>query len=262
MAGTPKSSASTSYWTATRHPCACALFVLPLLVFYEAGLYILGPASIDDMRNGADAWLRGILQHIGISPLYGAPILLLGVLLAWSLWRRADRPDDYLGLWVGMVVESALAALGLLCLSQMLFPLLQMVGNLLETPTVRLVNLSTGPTTAPHFAWDQVVGYVGAGIYEETLFRLLLFSAAASLLLLLDMPRWLGLSLAALVSALAFAGAHNLGPHGESFQLVVFLFRTCAGLYFTWVYHVRGFGISVGAHASYDVLVGILLRSA
>ena len=262
MAGKATSSTSMSYWTATRHPWACALFVLPLLIFYEAGLYILGPASMDDMRNGADAWLRGILQQIGISPLYGAPFLLLAVLLAWSLWRRADRPSDYLGLWLGMVVESALCALGLLCLSQMLFPLLQHVGNLLETPTARLVTLSTTPTNAPQLAWDQVVGYVGAGIYEETLFRLVLFSAIAALLLALDLPRWLGLLAAALVSALAFAGAHNLGAHGEPFQLVVFLFRTCAGLYFTLVYHTRGFGIAVGAHASYDVLVGVLIRSA
>lgn len=259
--------APSSYWTATRHPFACTVFVLPLLVFYEAGLYILGAASIEDMRNGADAWLRGVLQQIGVSPLYGAPILLFGVLLAWSFWRRADRPHDYLGLWIGMVVESAICALGLLCLSQLLFPVLQLVGNLLETPTARLVSLATGAASAPrpatpHVAWDQIVGYVGAGIYEEALFRLLLFSAMAALLSLLDIRRSLGLALAALVSALAFAGAHNLGPQGEPFQLVIFLFRTCAGLYFAWIYQARGFGISVGAHASYDVLVGLVLRNA
>ncbi|MCI0682123.1 MAG: CPBP family intramembrane metalloprotease [Gemmataceae bacterium] len=254
--------AAPSYWTATRHPWAGAVFVLPLLVFYEAGLYILGPAPAEDMRNGADAWLRGILQQIGISPLYGAPVLLLGVLLTWSLWRRADRPRDYLGVWIGMVVESVIGALGLLCLSQLLFPLLQLVGNLLETPTVRLVHLATGSAPAPSLAWDQAVGYVGAGIYEETLFRLLFFSGILALLLLIDLPRWLALTIAALVSSLAFAGAHNLGPHGEPFQMVIFLFRTCAGLYFTWVYHVRGFGIAVGAHASYDVMVGLLLRNA
>jgi len=251
---------SKGYWSATRHPFACALFVLPLLIFYEAGLYFLGPASMDEARNGADAWLRGILQQIGISPLYGAPVLLLGVLLVWSIWRGTDHPDDYLGVCVGMTVESVLCALGLLCLSQFLFPLLQMLGNVLETPTVRLVTLSTSPAATPRVAWEQIVGFVGAGIYEETLFRLLLYSGLAALLLLLDMPRWFGLSAAALASALAFAGAHNLGPHGEPFQMVVFLFRTCAGIYFTWVYHVRGFGIAVGAHASYDVLVGVVLR--
>ncbi len=250
-----------SYWTATRHPWACVLFVLPLLVFYEAGLYLLGPTPPEDLRNGADAWLRGILQRVGISPLYGAPLLLLGVLLIWSVWRRADRPRDYLGLWLGMIVESAVCALGLLCLSQILFPLLQSVGKLIDTPAVRLTSLGAGRASAPEFAWEQLIGYVGAGIYEETLFRLLVFAGVAWCLQLLALPRLLGLLVAALISALAFAGAHNFGPLGEPFQLVIFLFRTCAGLYFTWIYHVRGFGIAVGAHASYDVLVGMLMRS-
>jgi membrane protease YdiL (CAAX protease family) len=255
MRGTP-----TSYLAATRHPWACVLFVLPLLVFYEAGLYALGAAPPADMRSGADAWLRGILQRVGISPLYGAPVLLLAVLLIWSFWRRGDRPRDFLGVWIGMIVESAAFALGLLCLSQALFPLLHTVGHWFDAPTVRLVRLTTG-SAAPELTWEQIIGYVGAGIYEETLFRLLLFPGLAALLQLLDVRRWLGLVTAALASSLAFAAAHNLGPHGEPWQLVTFLFRVCAGLYFTWIYHLRGFGIAVGAHAGYDVLVGMLVRS-
>jgi hypothetical protein len=252
----------TGYLAATRHPWACVLFVLPLLLFYEVGLYLLGPTPPEDLRNGADAWLRGILQHVGISPIYGAPVLLLGVLFVWNLWRRDDRPGACLGVCLGMAVESAAFALCLLCLSQLLFPLLQMVGNLLETPAARLVGLVSGAAAnTPEFAWEQVVGYVGAGIYEETVFRLLFFSGLVALFLLMDMPRTLTLVLAGVASALMFAGAHNLGAHGEPFQLVIFLFRTCAGLYFTWIYHVRGFGIAVGAHASYDVLVGFLMRS-
>jgi membrane protease YdiL (CAAX protease family) len=187
-------------------------------------------------------------------------------LLVWNLWRRDDRPRECLGVCAGMTVESAAFALGLLCLSQLLLPVLQTVGQLLEAPTVRvterLTPLATGPAAATaEFAWEQIVGYVGAGIYEETLFRLLVFAGLVALFTLMDLPRWLGLTVAAVASALLFAGAHSLGPHGEPFQLVIFLFRTCAGVYFAWIYHVRGFGIAVGAHASYDVLVGTLMRS-
>ena len=39
------------------------------------------------------------------------------------------------------------------------------------------------------------------------------------------------------------------------------LFRTLAGLYFAWLYCVRGFGIAVGAHAGYDVLVGLFVKT-
>ena len=34
-------------------------------------------------------------------------------------------------------------------------------------------------------------------------------------------------------------------------------FRAAAGLYFTCLYVGRGFGVAVGAHAGYDVLVGV-----
>ena len=33
-----------------------------------------------------------------------------------------------------------------------------------------------------------------------------------------------------------------------------------AGLYFALLFRLRGFGIAVGAHALYDVMVGVVLR--
>jgi hypothetical protein len=36
-----------------------------------------------------------------------------------------------------------------------------------------------------------------------------------------------------------------------------FVFRTMAGLFFTLLFITRGFGIAVGAHAGYDILVGL-----
>jgi membrane protease YdiL (CAAX protease family) len=67
----------------------------------------------------------------------------------------------------------------------------------------------------------------------------------------------LAVVLAALTGAVLFAVAHHIGPHGEPVDGFNFLFRVLAGLYFTALYQFRGFGIAVGAHACYDVLVGI-----
>ena len=62
--------------------------------------------------------------------------------------------------------------------------------------------------------------------------------------------------LAAVGAALTFAAAHHVGPNGEEMVPAKFLFRALAGLYFTALYVVRGFGVAVGRHAGYDVLVG------
>ncbi|MCS7045615.1 MAG: CPBP family glutamic-type intramembrane protease [Gemmataceae bacterium] len=249
------------YTAATRHPWACTSFVLPLLIFYEVGLYVLGQARPDEVRNGADAWLRGLLHQVGISPVFGAPVLLVAGLLSWSMWRRGDRPRDFVSVWVGMTLESGVFALGLLCLGQLVFPVVQTLDRWLTLPPSRagaLMAISNGTEAA----WDRIVGYVGAGIYEETLFRLGLYPVLRFLLTLLHVRRCWALCGAALLSALAFAIAHNLGPQGEPLQVPVFVFRILAGLYFTWIYQFRGFGIAVGAHVSYDILVGLLIRDA
>ena len=106
-------------------------------------------------------------------------------------------------------------------------------------------------------AAEQVVTYVGAGIYEEVLFRLGLFSAACFLLRMVAVPTLPAVLLAGVGAALTFAAAHHVGPSGEEMVPARFLFRTLAGLYFTALYVVRGFGVAVGAHAGYDVLVGV-----
>src|SRR5437588_1162004 len=106
------------YWAAARHPWAAALFVLPLLGVYEAGALAQGSAAPpEQVRNGADLWLRALLAALGLSPLYAAPLLLVAVLLGWGLLRRRDRPRELLGVWVGMACESVVFAVGLWLLS-------------------------------------------------------------------------------------------------------------------------------------------------
>ena len=245
----------SGYLEATRHPWMCVVFVLPLLTVYEMGLRWLGPTPPETLRNGADVWLRDLLARVGIAPYYAAPALLLAILFTWSLWRRRDRPEDLLGVWIGMVAESVIFALALYGLCQALWPCLDVVGGwFLEwqgAPPGMLL---------PEPALEQIISYLGAGIYEETLFRLLLFSGLVQLLAWADFPGPLAIVLAGSGSALLFAGAHHLGPHGEPFHSYVFLFRVLAGLYFVGLYQLRGFGIAVGAHAGYDVLVGLLIR--
>jgi hypothetical protein len=248
------------YWPATRHPWSCVLFVLPLLVIYEVGLYFLGPMPVEPLRSGADQWLRSGLAAAGIAPLYGAPVILLLILLAWALFYRENRPSDPLGVWMGMAVESAIFAAVLFGVSRGLWPWFRSLGGMLEGQNVApslaaplaIESMADGrPTLA------TLVRYCGAGIYEETLFRLLFFSALLAACNLAELPRLWSIALAALGSALFFAGAHNLGPQGEVFHGSLFLFRTLAGLFFAWLYCVRGFGIAVGAHAGYDVLVSL-----
>jgi membrane protease YdiL (CAAX protease family) len=257
---------SGDYWARARHPWSCVLFVVPLLLFYEVGLYCLGTSDAASLRNGADVWLRSGLAWAGLSTAYGAPVALILLLLAWNLFYREDRPRDSVGVWISMTMESTVLAFVLYGASRCLWPPLYALGGVLHDSTAPVPPLAIGlpacDLTAPSAsepAMVNLVRFVGAGIYEEALFRLGLFSALLAAFNLGEMPRRWSIGLAAVGSALLFAGAHNLGPRGEPFEGPLFVFRTLAGAYFAGVYCLRGFGVAVGAHAGYDVLVGLFV---
>src|SRR5271155_2909938 len=96
------------YLLATRHPWPCLLFLLPLLVAYEAGVIWLGGPQPEALRNGADAWVRWGLGSFGFPQFYCAPALIVAALLFWSVLRLWDRPEKMVSIWIGMTAESVL----------------------------------------------------------------------------------------------------------------------------------------------------------
>ena len=225
------------YWVQSRRPVVSLVFIAPLLAIYEAGVLIWG------VQNGADAWMRQFLDLMGFSQHLLLPLLTVCVLLGWHYlshepWRFSP------GVLSPMVAECFLLAI---CLQVVLV----FQGTLL---------LSTGQASGPSIA-AKMVGYLGAGIYEELLFRLILLSATVWLI-----RRWwtaqnMSLVLAVLVSSLIFAAAHYVGHAGDVFHWFSFLFRFMAGVFFSILFIYRGFGIAAGAHAAYDILAMLFLRS-
>ena len=159
---------SKSYLEATRHPWPCFLFLLPLLLTYEGGVIWLGGAA---SRNGADACLRWALDSCGLHQLFVPPLLLAGGFLLWSLIRRKDRPPDTVGVGAGIVLESILFAVVLWAISRQLGTVLDGLGVTLD---VGEPNGCT-PSASLEYYLGQVVTSIGAGVYEEIVFRLLLF---------------------------------------------------------------------------------------
>ncbi|VTR99608.1 abortive infection protein : CAAX amino terminal protease family OS=Singulisphaera acidiphila (strain ATCC BAA-1392 / DSM 18658 / VKM B-2454 / MOB10) GN=Sinac_6883 PE=4 SV=1: Abi [Tuwongella immobilis] len=241
---------SPGYFSATKHAWPTLLFLLPLLGAYEGGVIWMGGEQSEALRNGADAWLRWALQVFGLKHILLMPMIVLGWLLLRSVLGWGSRPSGNLGIVLGMAVESGIFALGLWSLSRNFGPLLEHFGIPLQVPA---------QWTANELAMARIITFVGAGIYEEVLFRLLIFSGMVLMLRIIFFPKFLAIPIAAIGSALLFAAAHHIGTYGEPFDRYVFLFRAAAGLYFAFLYQFRGFGVAVGTHAGYDVLVGLQL---
>jgi hypothetical protein len=217
-------------------PLASLVFLSPLLAFYVIGLIWVRP----DLAATADIWLRELLQLLGVSGALAPTWLAVAVLLLWHLIRRDPWrvPGKLLAL---MAAETALLTVPLLGI-EMLFHALD---HGLALPTRHLPQ-----------AWlDLVMTAIGAGLYEELLFRLLLVGGPLFLLRHVLRDETAGRRLAVvLVVAALFSGAHHLHDPA-TFTWNLFLFRAAAGTYLGFLFVYRGFGIAAGVHILFNLVV-------
>lgn len=250
--GTPESL--RTYLEQATYPLASFLFVIPLMVAYESGV-LLWPAAT---RNGADVWLRSLLQLTGFGQYFLLPLLTCAVLLGWHHLRR-DAWKVQQSTLLGMACESfgwACVLWGWAHLHNAWWPAPA------EAPSLPITSAWHAQADAP--AW--LVAFCGAGLYEEVLFRLLLLPALALLLRGTGLSSGTSLWMAIVLSSMLFAAAHYRweiswgagtwkSTLGDAFQWRSFWFRVTAGGFFAWLFLHRGFGITAGSHALYDILV-------
>jgi hypothetical protein len=111
----------------------------------------------------------------------------------------------------------------------------------------------------------KIVAGIGAGIYEELVFRLILICLLMFIfadLIKLQKPAAVILSIT--ISALLFSVHHHVDflsgqlNQADPFDLTRFIFRTLAGVYFAGLYAFRGFGITAGTHAVYNIIAVLI----
>lgn len=237
------------YWRASRAPRYSLLFALPLFVLYELLAATVGAAH--QVRNGADAIMRAAIDSVAgpWGPLvFGAALIGGSLWLVARDWRRGATPMRA-PVFLGMAVESTLLA--------------SVFGTAVSLVTAQLLRPVLAVAAASQVAslgWgERLMLSLGAGLYEELLFRVVLVTLLAALA-----RRVAGLgpraasAAAVVVGALLFSAAHYIGPYGDPLALGSFTFRFVAGLFFSALYVLRGFGITAWTHALYDVFLLVL----
>ena len=227
-----------SYWLSTRSPLYSFLFTVPLFLIYEIGIFLTSTDDMFVLRNGADALMRQILATFGITGLYWVGVIFfIGFIIAFILqrkyWEETQIHSDYFLL---MMVESV-------GWSVLIYFLMTNVYLLLMNPTGSMLV-------------QQVTLAVGAGIYEEFLFRVLLIAGISVILGFIfqwsDKTRnWAAMVIAAGI----FSSFHFIGEYGDFFSFNIFMVRFLAGIALGTLYFLRGFGITAWSHAVYDLIV-------
>ena len=110
-------------------------------------------------------------------------------------------------------------------------------------------------------AFNKIAVSVGAGLYEEFLFRMILIAGIHTIVCnVFKQSEVVGLGIGIFVSAILFALYHDL-PNAGTLSPIVLFFFFGAGVYLGFLYVIRGFGIAAATHAVYDVIATILLVS-
>jgi len=248
----PAVARRNSYFALSRSHRYSILFALPLLLGYEALAALLARPGKGELRNGADALLRSAFNTIaGVhgSAILMAAIILIGVgLVVRDLRTSKDRLRP--SVFVRMLGESALLAGAFGFVIGMTTA--KLLGSLHALSTSSLALSPLTETSWP----TRLMLSLGAGLYEELFFRVLLVTAlAAGARIVLGLGKRGSGILAAIVGAFIFSAFHYIGPYGDPLQLQSFVFRMLSGLAFSALYLTRGFGITAWTHALYDAFL-------
>jgi CAAX prenyl protease-like protein len=239
-----------SYFASTRAPRYSLLFALPLLVAYEMLAATFGGVRGGQVRNGADV----ILKELAAAAMgTRGPMVLMALIIGTSLylvvrdWRRSGGVRS--AFFGGMLLESSLLAI--------VFGLVigTLTARLLGAMHLLMMNGAQGPI-AGMSGPTRLMLSLGAGLYEELLFRVFLVGSLAAIArTLLGLGRRGAGIIAAVVGAVIFSAFHYIGRYGDPFEIQSFAFRALSGLAFSGLYLLRGFGITAWTHALYDAFL-------
>ncbi len=241
MAGTKTTtsgSAERNYWNQSKSPLYSFIFTLPLFLIYESGILLLNREHLPGLRNGADVLMRQVLTLFGNLGMYGfGVVFMIGFIVTFILqkqrWSITNVRSSYLLIMFGESLVWGFLLFFVLSRSQSL---------LLMSSGQRLI--------------QQLVLAVGAGIYEEFVFRVILISGLAALLkLVFQWNRTVSSIVAVVLAAILFSWFHFMGGFGDAYDFRLLAIRILAGILLGVIYVLRGFGVVAYSHAWYDLIV-------
>lgn len=226
-----------NYWNKTRTPIYNLVFIIPVIIIYEIGVIIITKMEISNLRNGADVLLRMLIDSFGPSSLYTLGFLLLiGAIISVIIQRRQGGEVHIQGQYlVLMLFESVMWA-------SIVFWLMNNRLFLSSAQSVVVV--------------QQIILSLGAGIYEEFVFRVILISGLAVVFGFIFQWTIIIRSIAGIISAATlFSMFHFIGQFGDVFSWSLFFTRFIAGIMLGALFIFRGYGITAYTHAIYNLIV-------
>ena len=275
-----------SYLERTSRPIYAIIFLIPFIITYELGSIFIQTTVLNSHMQGrvvAFSWVQRFVEFLGFSSRFAwiaTPLVVIFILIGlqiaskkrWNFWFA----DIFLMFLECVVFAIPLIVLGFV-LNNSAAPPLPDSPPATQTAIVQTSVTSCSavsstvdeqqyhaPATYQRYWLADIITGIGAGIYEELIFRLVLIC----ILMLIfqdffEFNRTTAIIASILISAALFSAHHHIDflnwqPTREPFDIAKFVFRTLAGIYFACLFAARGFGITAGTHAFYDIMAVII----
>ena len=228
-----------TYFSNTKNILVSLIFIFPFLLIYEIICFFYFRHENYQIRNSADVIIRDFFNLFGSLSDEIYSITLFAILLFVYFIKKPNNKFtiNYKYLLV-MFVEGIIFGF--------------LLSLLLNDISIFLVS---GNLYQPNLLLNLYL-CIGAGIWEEILFRLLLFSFLfKTLKALFKNQEIFSLFISIMISSILFSLFHYIGNNADIFNFNIFILRIVGGLFLCLLYHYRGFGIAVISHISYDFIL-------
>lgn len=275
-----------SYLDRTSRPIYALAYLLFFLVVYEVGTIAFNPEILTQSLTETKVvvsfvWGQNLLKFLGFSERMtwiATPFAVIVILIALQMTSKTSWRVQFKDFGP-MSIECILLAVPLIVLSLGFNRSVTSAQQASAAYQHSIAQAEVDYLSAESFSQDtqqpgqssllvDIVTGIGAGIYEEFVFRLILIC-----LLMLLFQDMIGISwqsaviLSVSIAAILFSVHHHIFfvngqfQFGEPFTFSKFIFRTLAGVYFAIVFAIRGFGITAGSHAFYNIIAAVINAS-
>ena len=235
-----------TYFSDTKNLLYSFLISLPLFLAYELLILISQPDSSQIVRISVDSWFKSIFSLFGVNTV-SITLLIVALFGMFILYKEREQLRElrfkYFPLMIG---ESTIYAV---------------LVTLVATFFVSMVfAISANDPISSLTGLQKFALSLGAGLYEELFFRVILVSVLISVFQkVFNNKNWAAITAAVVLSAFLFSMVHYVGSMGDPFTLSSFTYRFVFGLILNGIYVWRGFGIAAWTHALYDLMVLFVL---
>ena len=234
----------SNYFSLSKNDFYSIIVIAPLIILYQILGFFNNYHSNLIVKNSADVFIKYFFQYLSVeyaSFIYLACFIAIAIFIIFNNKKLFISSEIKLSFLFGMILESLLHSLSLLVVMSLIYKLLPLGLFLFNNEVMEGIYLS-----------------IGAGIWEELLFRyVLIFS-----LLFIFSKIMYDLSMISYIIIIAFSSAlfsyyHFIGMPSELISFSIFIYRFIAGTILSVIFIFRGLGIAVYTHTFYDLYLVI-----